>query len=53
MLHDSHVLERSGLIVFDPWISYLLLVIAALLTKKLIERPGRSWIIRHLQPLAG
>jgi peptidoglycan/LPS O-acetylase OafA/YrhL len=26
------------------------LVIAALLTKRLIERPGRNWIIRRLEP---
>jgi peptidoglycan/LPS O-acetylase OafA/YrhL len=50
LLHDSHLLEKSGLIVFDPWISYLLLIIAALLTKRLIERPGRNWIIRRLEP---
>jgi peptidoglycan/LPS O-acetylase OafA/YrhL len=50
LLHDSHFLEKSGLIVFDPWISYLLLIVAALLTKRFIERPGRSWIARRLQP---
>jgi peptidoglycan/LPS O-acetylase OafA/YrhL len=50
LLHDSHFLEKSGLIVFDPWISYLLLIVAALLTKRLIERPGRSWIMRRLHP---
>jgi peptidoglycan/LPS O-acetylase OafA/YrhL len=52
MLHDSHFLEKSGLIVFDPWISYLLLVVAALLTKRFIERPGRSWIARRLSSSA-
>jgi peptidoglycan/LPS O-acetylase OafA/YrhL len=52
LLHDSHFMEKSGLIVFDPWISYLLLIVAALLTKKLIERPGRNWISRRLQPSA-
>jgi peptidoglycan/LPS O-acetylase OafA/YrhL len=50
LMHDSHFLEKSGLIVFDPWISYLLLIVAALLTKKFFERPGRGWIIRQLQP---
>ena len=50
LLHDSHLLEKSGLIAFDPWISYLLLIIAALLTKRLIERPTRGWILRVLQP---
>ncbi len=52
MLHDSHFLEKSGLIVFDPWISYLLLIVAALLTKRFIERPGRSWIARRLSSSA-
>jgi peptidoglycan/LPS O-acetylase OafA/YrhL len=50
LLHDSHWLEKSGLIVFDPWLSYLLLVIAALLTKRYIERPGRDLIGRLFQP---
>lgn len=50
LLHDSHLLEKTGLIVFDPWISYLLLIVAALLTKRFIERPGRGWILRRLQP---
>jgi peptidoglycan/LPS O-acetylase OafA/YrhL len=46
MLHDSHWLEKTGLIVFDPWISYLLLITAALLTKRLVERPARALITR-------
>ena len=52
LLHDSHFLEKSGLVVFDPWISYGLLIVAALLTKRLIERPVRGWIMRVLQPRA-
>jgi peptidoglycan/LPS O-acetylase OafA/YrhL len=51
LLHDdTHFMQHSGLAVFDPWISYLMLVAAALLTKRFIERPGRSWIMRRLQP---
>jgi peptidoglycan/LPS O-acetylase OafA/YrhL len=46
MLHDSHILEKTGLAVFDPWISYLLLIAAALLTKRLVERPARGVIGR-------
>ncbi len=48
ILHDSGILQKTGLARLDPWISYLLLVIAAVMTMKWIERPGqkliRSWI---------
>jgi peptidoglycan/LPS O-acetylase OafA/YrhL len=44
LIHNSHVLEKTGLIVFDPWISYGLLVTAALLTMKFIEKPVQRWI---------
>jgi peptidoglycan/LPS O-acetylase OafA/YrhL len=49
MLHNSHVLEKSGLIALDPWFSYVVLIAAALLTKRLIERPARNWIHRRIQ----
>jgi peptidoglycan/LPS O-acetylase OafA/YrhL len=49
MLHDSHLLEKSGLIAFDPWISYVFLIAAALLTKRLVERPARHWISRRIE----
>ena len=48
ILHDSHVLEKTGLIALDPWISYVLLITAALLTKRLVERPARRWLSRRL-----
>ena len=44
LIHDSKILEKTGLVVFDPWLSYLVLVIAALLTVRFIERPGQAWI---------
>jgi peptidoglycan/LPS O-acetylase OafA/YrhL len=47
MIHDSKILDRTGLAVFDPWLSYLLLVLAALLAVRLIERPGQAWIKRR------
>ena len=42
LIHDSKILEKTGLVVFDPWLSYLVLVIAALLTVRFIERPGQA-----------
>jgi peptidoglycan/LPS O-acetylase OafA/YrhL len=48
LIQDSGVLQKSGLIRLDPWFSYALLVLAAVITMKWIERPGqrliRSWI---------
>jgi peptidoglycan/LPS O-acetylase OafA/YrhL len=49
ILHDSRILDRTGLAIFDPWLSYLLLVLAALLAVRLIERPGQAWIKRRFQ----
>ncbi len=48
IMHDSQILKTTGLIALDPWISYLLLIAAALLTKRLIERPARKWLSQHL-----
>jgi peptidoglycan/LPS O-acetylase OafA/YrhL len=51
MIHDSHVLERTGLIRFDPWISYVLLIGLAVLALHLIEKPAqkqlRKWMGVH------
>jgi peptidoglycan/LPS O-acetylase OafA/YrhL len=48
LIHDSHVLERTGLIQFDPWISYVLLIGLAVLALYLIEKPAqrqlRKWM---------
>ncbi len=44
LIHDSGLLERTGLIQFDPWFSYLLLLVGAVRTMVLIERPGQRWI---------
>ena len=42
------MLERTGLIRFDPWISYVLLIAMALLELHLIEKPAqrllRKWM---------
>jgi peptidoglycan/LPS O-acetylase OafA/YrhL len=48
MIHGSHVLDRLGLIRFDPWISYALLIVLALLALHFVEKPAqrqlRKWM---------
>jgi peptidoglycan/LPS O-acetylase OafA/YrhL len=48
LIHDTHVLDRVGLNRYDPWISYLLLILMALFALHFIEKPAqrrlRSWM---------
>jgi len=48
LIHDSHVLDWTGLIRFDPWISYLILIGLALGALHLVEKPAqrqlRKWL---------
>jgi peptidoglycan/LPS O-acetylase OafA/YrhL len=44
LIHDSGILQKTGLVRFDPWFSYLLLVLGAVMTMKWIERPGQRLI---------
>jgi peptidoglycan/LPS O-acetylase OafA/YrhL len=48
LLHQSHILNRLGLIRFDPWLSYILLILMALGALHLIEKPAqrqlRKWM---------
>jgi peptidoglycan/LPS O-acetylase OafA/YrhL len=48
MVHDSHILNRTGLIRFDPWISYILLICMAVFALHFIEKPAqrqlRKWM---------
>jgi peptidoglycan/LPS O-acetylase OafA/YrhL len=48
MIHGSHVLEATGLIRFDPWISYVLLIVLAICALYFIEKPAqrklREWL---------
>ncbi|HTW49879.1 MAG TPA: acyltransferase [Acidobacteriaceae bacterium] len=46
MIHNSHILDRTGLARFDPWLSYALLIAAAVLAMKFIERPAQRVIKR-------
>ncbi len=44
LIHNSRVLQRTGWIRFDPWLSYGLLAAGAGLTLVLVERPAQRWI---------
>ena len=48
IVHDSGVLKRLGLDQFDPWLSYALMVVMALLALHFIEKPAqrvlRGWM---------
>lgn len=48
ILHGSHILERTGLIRYDPWLSYALLIAMALLALHFVEKPAqralRGWL---------
>jgi peptidoglycan/LPS O-acetylase OafA/YrhL len=48
LIHDTHVLNRLGLARYDPWISYAILIVMALLALHLVEKPAqrqlRKWM---------
>lgn len=46
LIHNSGLLEKTGLIRYDPWLSYILLAIGAGLALMLIERPMQRRIRR-------
>jgi peptidoglycan/LPS O-acetylase OafA/YrhL len=48
LIHDSHILDRTGLIRFDPWLSYVLLIAMAVLVLYLVEKPAQRWLRRHM-----
>lgn len=48
LIHDSHVLDWTGLSRFDPWISYLLLIGMALLALYLVEKPAQRQLRRWM-----
>ena len=48
LLHESHLLEWTGLIRFDPWVSYLFVILSALAALHFVERPGARWMKKLL-----
>ena len=47
-IHDSGVLVTLHVARFDPWVSYVMLELAALAAYRWVERPGRNWMQRIL-----
>ena len=47
LLHRWGWMQRTHLVALDPWISYLMLVVGAVMTLTFIERPGQR-LIKHL-----
>lgn len=44
LIHQTGLLEKTGLVQLDPWFSYLLLVVAAVMTMRWIEQPAQKLI---------
>ncbi len=44
LIHNSGVLQRTGWIRFDPWLSYGLLAAGAGMALVCVERPAQRWI---------
>lgn len=42
IIHHSHILDRLNLAQFDPWISYVLLVVMALAALHFVEKPAQK-----------
>jgi len=49
LIHDTHVLNYLGLSRLDPWISYAILIVMALLALHFIEKPAQ----RQLRKVMG
>ena len=50
-IHESGMLVRLHVARFDPWISYFMLEISALVAYRFIERPTRNWLHQVLPAL--
>jgi peptidoglycan/LPS O-acetylase OafA/YrhL len=50
IIHDSGVLQKTGLVELDPWFSYLLLVLGSVLAMRFVERPGQRLMQSWFKP---
>jgi peptidoglycan/LPS O-acetylase OafA/YrhL len=49
LIHDTHVLNRVGLEKLDPWISYVILILIALVALHLVEKPAQKWLRKMMR----
>jgi peptidoglycan/LPS O-acetylase OafA/YrhL len=50
LVHGSHVLDKLGLMRFDPWLSYVLLIGMALMALHFIEKPAQRQLRKWMTP---
>lgn len=44
LLHLHHIPERLGVARFDPWFSYVAVVVFAMLARRFVEKPGQKLV---------
>lgn len=47
ILHDHHVPEYLHLVAWDPWISYAIILLAAYLAYRYVERPVQGYLLTN------
>ena len=47
LIHNHHLPQRLHLAAFDPWISYVMLLLIAYLAFRFVENPSRKLILRR------
>ena len=52
LIHDTHVLDHLGLTGLDPWISYVILILLALVALHFVEKPVQRRLrkMMHTEP---
>jgi peptidoglycan/LPS O-acetylase OafA/YrhL len=50
LLHYYRIPERLHIAAFDPWISYAILIVLALVVYRFVENPSRKFILQRFSP---
>jgi peptidoglycan/LPS O-acetylase OafA/YrhL len=49
LIHRFQVPQRLGLVRFEPWVSYLILILFAWAVMKLVEKPAQRYIRQYIR----